>query len=216
MSAPDFPNQAATGNDLDSSVRDDASKLAETARHDIEDVTQQVKHEAAALGDEVKQQAAALGEEAKAQLAEVAEKAKGMATEQKDLFVDQLSGVSTALNRVAEELETNGEGTAHYARMIADGADKLTATVRYNNVDDIMHMAEDFGRKQPVAFMGAAALLGFVASRFLLASASRRAEQGQGQSSYQPPAAPSSYAAGTMSSNRPSYDQTVGGSDAGI
>jgi hypothetical protein len=34
-------------------------------------------------------------------------------------------------------------------------------------------MAQDFGRKQPAAFIGAAALLGFVASRFVMASANR-------------------------------------------
>jgi phage-related minor tail protein len=204
MSAPDFPSQPATGTDLENRVRSDAADLAETARHDIEDVTNQVKQEAAALGDE-----------AKAQLADAAEKAKGMAEEQKQLLVDQLDGVSSSLDKVAGELEEQGEGTARYVRMVADGASKLTSTVRDNNVDDMLAMAEDFGRKQPVAFMGAAALLGFVASRFLVASASRRAEAA-GQGRYQAPTAPSSYAAGTMSPGRPSYEQSVGGNDAGI
>jgi hypothetical protein len=207
MSAPDFPSQPATGSNLEDRVRHDAGDLAETARHDIEDVTDQVKQEAAALGDE-----------AKAQLAEAAEKAKGMAEEQKQLLVDQLDGVSSSLDKVAGELEEQGEGTAHYVRMVADGASKLTSTVRDNNVDDMLAIAEDFGRKQPVAFMGAAALLGFVASRFLVASASRRAGQASGQGQYQPPAAPSSYAAGSVSSGStsPSYAQSVGGNDAGL
>jgi len=207
MSAPDFPSQSTTGNDLEGRVRNDAADLAETARHDIEDVTNQVKQEAAAIGDE-----------AKAQLADAAEKAKGMAEEQKQLLVDQLDGVSSSLDKVAGELEQQGEGTAHYVRMVADGAGKLTSTVRDNNVDDMLAMAEDFGRKQPVAFMGAAALLGFVASRFLVASASRRSETMAGQSSYQPPVAGNSYAAGTVNSttSTPSYPQSVGGDDAGI
>jgi hypothetical protein len=33
--------------------------------------------------------------------------------------------------------------------------------------------AQDFGRRQPAMFLGAAALLGFAASRFLMASATR-------------------------------------------
>ena len=160
MSAPNYPND----NDLSPErIRDDAASLADTAQSDL---TQ--------LGDEVKQQAAAIGEEAVTQLADATEKAKGIASDQKDLLADQLGGVSGALQKVAGELETKGEPGGRYVRMLADGADKLTSTVRDNDVDQIIGIAQDFGRKQPVAFMGAAALLGFVASRFVLASASRK------------------------------------------
>jgi len=208
MSATDLPSQSVTGTEAEDRLRRDAADLADTARHDLSDVA-----------DTVKQEAAAVGEEAKAQLAEVAEKAKSMAEDQKQVIVDQLDGVSSSLDKVAGELEQQGESTAHYVRMVADGAGKLTSTVRDHNVDEILAMTEDFGRKQPVAFMGAAALLGFVASRFLVASASRRADNGQSQTQYQPPAATNSYAAGTVSNNgttTPSYAQSVGGNDAGI
>lgn len=208
MSAPDFPSQSATGTDLEERVPQDASNLAETARHDIKDVT-----------DHVKQEAAALGDEAKAQLADAADKAKGMAEEQKQLLVNQLDSVSSSLDKVAGDLEMQGEGAARYVRMVADSAGKLTSTVRDNNVDDMLAIAEDFGRRQPAAFMGAAALLGFVASRFLVASASRRAEQqGSMQGGYEAPTSPSSYSAGTMNkdANSPSYSQSVGGNDAGL
>ena len=87
---------------------------------------------------------------------------------------------------------------------VADGAAKLTTTVRDNDVDQILSMAQDFGRKQPAAFMGAAALLGFAASRFLLASASRRSDR-------QVSAAGSGHR-----SEAPSYTQSAGGEDAGI
>lgn len=204
MTAPDFSSQSLTGTEAEDRIRRDAAELADTARHDLESVAEEVKHEAAALG-----------EEAKAQLSQVAEKAKGMAEEQKEMIVEQLDGVTSSLDKVAGELEQQGESTAHYVRMVADGASKLTSTVRDNNVDDMLGMAEDFGRRQPVAFMGAAALLGFVASRFMVASASRRTGPAQ-PAAYQPPAAPDSYAAGSL--NRPDtpYARTVGGNDAGI
>jgi len=205
MSAPDYPSQPTPGNELEDRAHRDAADLAETARHDLEGV-----------GTEIKEGAAAIGEEAREQLEHVAEKAKGMADQQKQLLVDQMSGVSSALDQVAGELEQKGEGSAQYIRMVADGADKLTSTVSQNNVDDILAMAQDFGRKQPVAFMGAAALLGFVASRFIMASASRRAGQAPQPGQYQPPAAPSSYAAGTTTAKPPSYVQPVGGNDAGL
>jgi hypothetical protein len=195
MSAPVYPVTPSNQNPASEHLREDAAKLAETAQTDLAD-----------LGEEVKQQAATLGEEAKAQIGEVAEKAKGLANEQKDFVVDQLSAVSDALEKVAGELEQQDQSSAHYVRMAADGAAKLTSTVRYNDVDQILGMAQDFGRKQPVAFMGAAALLGFVASRFVLASAKRRSDsQTEGE-----------HTASNDGSGSPSYAQSVGGYDAGI
>lgn len=158
--APDYPTDTDLSTDR---IRSDAAALTETAQADL-------SH----LGDEVKQQAAAIGDEAMTQLEGVTEKAKGMAADQKDLLVAQLGGVSGALQKVAGELDSSGEAGSRYVRMLADGAEKLTSTVRDNDVDQIIGLAQDFGRKQPVAFMGAAALLGFVASRFVLASASRK------------------------------------------
>jgi ElaB/YqjD/DUF883 family membrane-anchored ribosome-binding protein len=164
MSTHDSPiDPGRTQNGMQDRTHSDAAALADTAQSDL---TQ--------LGDEVKQQATAIGDEAMTQLAGATEKAKGMAADQKDLLVDQLGGVSGALQKVAGELENNGEAGGRYVRMLADGADKLTSTVRNNDVDQIIGITQDFGRKQPVAFMGAAALLGFVASRFVMASASRK------------------------------------------
>lgn len=209
MTAPDFPSQSITGTEAEDRIRRDAADLADTARSDLKSV-----------GEELKQEAASIAEEARGQLEQATDKAKGMVEEQKQILVDQLDGVSSALDKVAGELEGKGESSARYVRMVADGASKLTSTVRDNNVDDILGMAEDFGRRQPVAFMGAAALLGFVASRFMVASASRRAEQvtGANASSYTPPAAPNSYAADTLnpSNGTPAYAQSAGGNDAGI
>jgi hypothetical protein len=42
-------------------------------------------------------------------------------------------------------------------------------------------MVQDFGRRQPAAFMGAMALMGFAASRFLMASAQRQAPASLGE-----------------------------------
>jgi ElaB/YqjD/DUF883 family membrane-anchored ribosome-binding protein len=210
MSTPDFSSLPASANNLEDRVRSDAANLADTARRDLEDVGNELKHEAASIA-----------EEARGQLEQATEKAKGMAEEQKHALVAQLDEVSNSLDKVAGELEQKGESSAHYVRMVADGASKLTSTVRDNSVDNILAMAEDFGRKQPVAFMGAAALLGFVASRFMVASASRRAEESSRATSTDDDTSMTtsgSYGADMLgpASNAPSYDQSVGGNDAGI
>jgi F0F1-type ATP synthase membrane subunit b/b' len=173
MSAPEsYPNTttnaSATGDDLASSAKQDL----------------------AAAGDEIKERAAELGEQAKAQAGEIAEKAKGMADEQREYLAEQLGGVSEALQNAASDLEGRNHSGSQYVRLIADGADKLTANLRDKNVDDLLGMAQEFGRKQPVAFLGAAALLGFAASRFVAASADRRESSSVTASS-----SPESYAA---------------------
>lgn len=194
MSAPDdFDYQNNTSGTQTDATSGEDTALAKTARTDLKD-----------LGEEVSQQAAALGQEAQAQVGELAEKAKGMASEQMNLLASQIGGVSDALTRVAGELEDNGESSAHYVRMVADGAQRLTSTLRDNSVDDVLSIAQDFGRKQPAAFLGLAALLGFAASRFISASASRPQPEAVGASSLEP----NSYAGMTR--------QGTGGSDARI
>lgn len=163
---PSSPGQSQSGGVIppkaEETLRHDAEALVETAKTDFD----KVKQEAA-------EQAGELAETAKAQISDVAEKAKGLASEQKELLAGQIGGMADAMERVAADLEAENASSASYARMIADGATRLSETVKNNDVDAIFNMAQDFGRKQPAAFLGAAALLGFAASRFLLASAKR-------------------------------------------
>lgn len=140
----------------------DAARLAGEAQN----VAGQVAAEATST-------AAQIAEEAKSQLAEQTGKLKGMASEQKDLLADQVSGMAEAIDKVAAELETADNSSARYARMLADNTGKLSSTIRDNDVDALFNMAQNFGRRQPAAFLGAAALLGFVASRVMMASANR-------------------------------------------
>ena len=134
---------------------------------------EEAKTVAGQVAAEAKDQVSHLADQAKAQVAGATDKVKGVATEQKELLAAQIGGVADSMQRVAADLESTNGPNAGYARMIADNAEKLSDTIREKDIDQILAMAQDFGRKQPVAFMGAAALLGFAASRFLLASASR-------------------------------------------
>lgn len=157
------PNSQAEPGTLGSDTTSGAADLAETARQDLDE-----------LGTELKEQVGTLKEEAASQLEDVTSKAKSLASEQKDLLSEQVGGIVEAIEKVAGELEGSDASSAGYVRMVADGAKKLSSTIKDNDVDSILHMAQDFGREKPVAFMGAAALLGFAASRFVLASASRK------------------------------------------
>lgn len=147
------------------SVRD-AGQAIEKAKSDLADV-----------GREAEAQMGAVAEEAKHQIGKLAEAAKGMAGEQKNLLGDQIDSVAQAFTRVAGELENESSPGAGYVRGLADTLGKLGTAMRDKDVDELASMAVDFGRRQPATFLTAAALAGFAASRFLVASSRSRTAQ---------------------------------------
>jgi hypothetical protein len=121
-------------------------------------------------------QAAEIKDAAAAQLGEAAEMAKSFAGEHKNVAAEQIGGVSAALDKVADELahDEHGAPAAGYARKLAAETRRFSDMLRESSIDDLMGMAQGFGRRQPMAFLGAAALAGFVAGRFAIASKDRR------------------------------------------
>ena len=188
--------------------------LQTQAGNDLSQATDQARHDLDAIRKRAAEDARQLGEQAGAKVGEATDKAKSFASDQKDFAAGQISGVATALNKVADELDGSDQQTvARYARDVASGLSRMGRTVQSRDVDDLMGMAQDFGRQQPVAFLGAAALAGFVASRFALASAHRRESKPAAGSAYAgnqsgsyatgTTGQPSSYGSGTSSSYRP-------------
>lgn len=112
------------------------------------------------------------------QVSQLTDQARSFATEQKDLAARQFGGVVDAVARVADELQSsqNGTAVAGYAQDFAGSLRGLADTIQNKSVDDLVGIVQDFGRRQPLAFLGLAALTGFAASRFLLASRHRAAE----------------------------------------
>lgn len=159
------PSRGSAGTTPTPDLAGDANALMDEARTAAGKVT-----------DEAMEQVATLTDRAKEEVGVATEKARSIATDQKDIIAEQVGGVADAMSRAASELETSNGSSAHYARMIADNAERLSATIRDNDVDQLLGMAQDFGRRQPALFIGAAALLGFAASRFVTASAHRREE----------------------------------------
>ena len=153
-----------------------APGTAPAASEELKNAADEARSALDEVKEEVGEQAEKLKQEVQAQLGGAADKAKAMAADQKDRAAGQLGGISGAVSRVADELgrDEATAGIAGYAHDLAGGIRRVSDTVKNNNVDDLIAMSEDFGRRQPIAFLGAAALAGFVASRFVLASAQRR------------------------------------------
>ncbi|OAP36464.1 nutrient deprivation-induced protein [Sinorhizobium glycinis] len=133
--------------------------------------------------DELRQFAGEQTEEAK-------EAVSRMAEDEKNLTARQLSGVATALEKVGGELEQSDQrALGRYAKQMGSSLQGFARDIEGRNLGEIAGMAEDFGRKQPLAFLGMAAIAGLAASRFLTASAHRRSRRGVSQSSSPSPSA---------------------------
>ena len=116
--------------------------------------------------------AAAAAREAKDQ---VQSRAQGLAAERKDEAAGRVTGFARALEGAASSLEENGQATeARLTRQAADSLARLGDATHGKEVEDIVTAVEDFGRKQPVAFLTGAVLAGFALSRFLKSSTGRR------------------------------------------
>lgn len=103
------------------------------------------------------------------------QKIQDTVVEQTDFAAHQVGGIATALQKVGAELESSDQTqVGRYARQIGESVAVLAKKMEGRDLREIAGMAEDFGRKQPLSFLGVATLAGFAASRFLTASAIRK------------------------------------------
>jgi hypothetical protein len=142
------------------------------------------------------QAASSSGEQAKEKVHETAQQAAGQARGQLRRQVDerstqageQVTATADDVRSVAQQLREQGkEQPAKIADQGADRAERVGEYLKQADGEAILRDLEDFGRKQPWAVMFGGLAAGFLASRFLKASSSRRAE-----TDYQAPARPTS------------------------
>ena len=99
-------------------------------------------------------------------------------TEQKDGAASSLGEFAGALRKASQD---SGDGSAaHMADWAASGLERVSATLRSNDLNGMMREVESFARSQPVAFFFAAAAAGFLATRFLKAGAPAQPGRGDG------------------------------------
>jgi hypothetical protein len=119
-------------------------------------------------GEYVRHEAQRLTAEAKA-------KGSSILRDQQHAVAAQIGSLAEALHRTAQHLGAQEQdGLAHYTNQAAAGLEQFSQNLRDRDFHTIVGHVEDFARRQPVTFIGGAALLGFLASRFLKSSAERR------------------------------------------
>jgi ElaB/YqjD/DUF883 family membrane-anchored ribosome-binding protein len=138
---------------------------------------------------QVKEQGGELVSQAQQQVQEKAHELRGEASTRFREQVDQRStqagqetrAIGQALRRSSQQLRTEGKDTpARVVEQVAERADRLGGYLESADANRLLRDVEDFARSRPWLTGAAAAAAGFLASRFLKASSSRRYEQSYG------------------------------------
>jgi hypothetical protein len=144
-----------------------AQGVAKQAREFGRDVTDQAKELTQSATDAMKTQADNLKETAKEVASNAGEKLRASVVEQKAAGADYVGNVANIIRRTAYEFDTEIPQAGQYIRKAASQLENVSQAMRNRDMAEIVGNVQDFARKQPTAFFGAAVLLGFAAVRFL-------------------------------------------------
>ena len=143
---------------------DDAMKKAQEFGRDLQGQASELKQNAT---DAVKSQAENLAGSAKEMASDAGEKLRASVSEQKAAGADYVGNVANIIRRTAYEFDSDIPQAGHYIRKAAAQLENVSEAMRNRDMSEIVGNVQDFARKQPTAFFGAAVLLGFAAVRFL-------------------------------------------------
>lgn len=102
-----------------------------------------------------------------------ADKAATKITEQKSHLSSGLSGVAGGIRQIGQDLRGNDEKnpfvdlTAKYGDSLAEQVERLSGYFEDKDLREIYRDVENFARRQPAVFIGAAFVVGVLAARFL-------------------------------------------------
>ncbi len=129
---------------------------------DPDSITNQVKTTARAASDEVKSRAGDMVDT-------VTTEAGNYATEAKVAAADGVKDVASALRTAADDMRS-GSAQERTFSQIADGLADASDAMRDKDLGEIVGVINDFAKRNPLVFLGSAALIGFAATRFAKAS----------------------------------------------
>lgn len=146
------------------SLRPEPAQAASPSKSPMVDLSQKAKEDVAQVRDMAKEQ-----------ISQAASKAEDMADSQKGYAAERVAGIAQAIEKVGAELEQgDNKDVGRMARQMGESVHRFADDIKGRSMGEIAGMAEDFGRRQPLAFLGLAAMAGLAASRFVSASASRQ------------------------------------------
>lgn len=147
------PNTRDVGGEVESDVKRSAQRLSDDAKKTADDLGRRARDEANAQADRAKE---------------------GVATE--------ISSIADALRKAADEMRSGSPQERTFGQ-IAEGLADASEAIHGRDVGELAREASDFARRNPLAFLGGAALAGFAVTRFAKASTKPRPSRGGSGSS---------------------------------
>ena len=134
---------------------------------------------------EAKRQGQQIAQQARQQAGRLAnrggEQVKSQLGSQKHQASQRMVPVQSALRETAHQLRSQGQGPmAEYAEKASDQVERFSGYLRETDVDEIVDEVRGVARRRPALFLGAAATLGFFATRFLKSSSQQAGSAGNG------------------------------------
>lgn len=138
------------------------------------------------IGEKAKEAAAAATQDAKATAQDVADtvatEAGNYAGQAKDAAADEVKGVASALRTAAEEMRSGSPQERTFSQ-IAEGLADASDAMRDKDLGEMLGAVTDFAKRNPMVFLGSAALIGFAATRFAKASSDGSSNKSSSNSS---------------------------------
>ena len=104
----------------------------------------------------------------------VRDAASAQVSTQKDRATDTLGTLASAVRQSTQTLRDQQQDTiAQFVERAADQIERFSATLRNRDLSQLMGDAQQFARRQPAVFIGAAFAAGVLAARFLKSSGDR-------------------------------------------
>lgn len=129
---------------------------------DSSDIKSQAKAAVGAASENMKSQAQDVANTISAEASSYADRAK-------DVAADEVKGVASALRTAANEMRS-GSAQERTFSQIADSLADASDALHEKDLGDIVGSLNDFAKRNPLVFLGSAALIGFAATRFAKAS----------------------------------------------
>ena len=102
----------------------------------------------------------------------VRESATSQLSTQKDRATNGLGTLAQAVRHSTQSFRDNQQDTvARYIEKAADQIERLSTRLRERDISDLLRDGQQFARRQPAMFIGAAFAFGLVTARFLKSSA---------------------------------------------
>ena len=82
-----------------------------------------------------------------------------------------LDGLAQSLRQTGESIRSDQPQIASFADQTVDRVEGISSYLRDHDFNDVVRDAESYAKREPLIFLGAAFAAGFIAARFLKASA---------------------------------------------